>query len=164
MPIPILENPSIGGTSITLARVVANVLTATGAGGAGTAITAGTELLDTTNSFNPATGVFRAPRTGRYQVSLQILAAATVAAGGRFGVILSTNGASFGSGNPIISCYCPVANPNNVGFGGSYIKLLNAGDQLTCRLFNDAATACNLSANANFDYINISELPNNAWL
>lgn len=151
-------------TSVTLARVVANTLSATGTAGAGTAITAGIELLDTTNSFNPATGVFTAPRTGRYQVSLQLFAAATAAAGSRFGVILSTNGAGFGSGNPIISCYCFSANPSNVAFGGSYIKLLNAGDQLTCRLFNDAATACNLSANANFDYININELPNTTWL
>lgn len=147
-------------TTTTRAQVVANTMTGVASGGAGTAITFGVKLLDTTNSFNAGTGVFTAPRTAQYRVSLQAVAAVTGTQGQRFGIILSTNGASFGSGSPIISAYVPVTNPNGMAFGGSYIKTLNAGDTLTFRALLDSVTSWVCQSNPNSDFITIDEINN----
>ena len=146
-------------TTTVRAQVRANTMTATASAAPGTAITFTNKELDTTNSFTAATGVFIAPRTGQYQINAQFFVGISNAGSGtKFGVILSTNGGTFGAGSPIISCYVPVTNPSSTTFGGSYVKTLNAGDSLTFRAFLDSATSMSLSGNANFDYITITEL------
>ncbi len=152
----------IGTTATTTtnrAMVRASSMTATASAGSGTVITFATEELDTTGSFTPATGVFVAPRTGQYRISAQFFGGSSTAAfGQRLGVILSTNGGSFGAGSPIFSYMTPIANPSSFAWGGSYLKTLNAGDTLTFRAFLDAVTAYSLTGNANFDYITIEEV------
>lgn len=142
------------------AHVRANSMTGSGSASPGTAITFANEEYDTTGAFNNATGIFTAPRTGRYHVSFQaFIGSSSCTAGSRFGFIFSKNGASFGAGNPISTVYCWSANPTTAGHTGTETINLNAGDTFTLRAFLDGAVSFSLSANNNFDYITIDEMP-----
>lgn len=146
-------------TPVNLARVRANTATATFSASPGTTITWSNEEYDTTNSFTPATGIFVAPRTAYYVINFQLIASATGTAGARYGYIMAKNNAAFGAGNPIISQFISVINPSNLPTAGGATIFMNAGDDFRLRGFLDTSTAGSLSANANFDFLTISELP-----
>lgn len=121
-------------------------------------ITGANEAYDTTNSLSGTT--FTAPRTGFYQVSYQILVASvTCSAGQRFGVILQRNNDGFGAGSPIMAERCWTANPGDYGIRGSTTLSLNAGDTLSPRASNSSVSAWSFTANPNFDFFSVSELP-----
>ena len=146
-------------TPVALARVRANTATATFSNSPGTTITWTNEEYDTTNSFTPTTGIFIAPRTAYYVINFQLIANITGTAGARYGYIMSRNNAGFGIGNPIISQFISVINPSNLPTTGGATIFMNAGDDFRLRGFLDSSTSGSLTANGNFDFISISELP-----
>jgi len=107
------------------------------------------EIYDTANAYNPATGIFAAPQAGAYQVNFQLLIAAT-ASGQSASALLYLNTTATLIGQ-FFSQFATAANQNLVVQGATTVALA-AGDQLFLQAQALPGTLSLASTVGNYDY------------
>lgn len=141
----------------SLAYVIADTPTAQSIpNNSSTIVTNWVERTDLNNNFNPVTGVFTAPRLGKYTVTAMITYAnAAFAAGSEATVVVHVNGVQARAGRFEI----PVAGTMVFSSPPSPFPLyLNAGDTVDIRAYQNSGAAVNTSSSTN-TWVTIEEKP-----
>lgn len=121
----------------------------------GTAIPFTTVQKDTSNSYNPTTGVFTAPVSGTYRVQATVsYQTAAWASGNVHYMFLTKNPGAISGGvfgwNTVGSTASVIMSSS----GGTSIDM-NAGDTLTLFAFQNSATSKTLEANGDLNHLSI---------
>ena len=100
-------------------------------------ITGWTELFNTGNHFNPTTGLFTAPVTGKYQLSTNVDLRALDSAAGYYWIRLMTSNSTYGCLlDPNFTADC-----NYRPFSVSILADMDAGDEAYVYMYQSGGTA-----------------------
>ncbi len=141
----------------SLAYVIADTPTAQSIpNNASTIITNWTERTDLNNNFNPVTGVFTAPRTGKYTVTAMVTYAnAAFAAGSEATIVVHVNGGQARAGRfeiPVVGTMVFSSPPS------PFPLFLTAGDTVDVRAYQNSGAAVNTNSSIN-TWVTIEEKP-----